>query len=35
MGLVAVANILGSRVPVARLRRTQALALAVGLVVSC
>jgi len=31
MGLVAVANILGSRVPVPRLRRTQALALAVGL----
>lgn len=31
MGLVAVANILGSRVPVPRLRRTQAIALAVGL----
>ena len=31
MGLVAVANVLGSRVPVPRLRRTQAVALAVGL----
>ena len=31
MGLVAVANVLGSRVPVPRLRRTQAIALAVGL----
>ncbi len=31
MGLVAVANILGSRIPVPRLRRTQAIALAVGL----
>ncbi len=33
MGLVAVANVLGSRVPVPRLRRTQAIALAVGLLV--
>lgn len=32
MGLVAVANLLGARVPVPRLRRTQALALAAGLV---
>lgn len=31
MGLVAIANVLGSRVPVPRLRRTQAIALAVGL----
>lgn len=31
VGLVAVANIVGSRMPVARLRRTQALALAAGL----
>ena len=33
MGLVAVANVVGSKVPVARLRRTQAIALAVGLLV--
>ena len=32
VGLVAVANLIGARVPVARLRRTQAVALAVGLV---
>jgi hypothetical protein len=33
VGLVAVANLLGARVPVAKLRRTQAVALAIGLVV--